>query len=113
MSHVNVVADLHKIGEDLISMNNLVSHLSMECSKRIKCISLNLIGIIHQVTPPDTADLEGIKLSDEETLEIVRIDGICQSLHVSLSHLSGRKQGIIEAASKRAEGGQGNDQTTA
>ena len=102
MSHVSIITDLHKIGMDLININNLVSHLSMECSKRIKCISLNLIGVIHQVVPPSDQDSEGVKLTDAETLEISKLDGICLSLHVSLSHIEDRKQGIIDAAKKRA-----------
>ena len=103
MSSVNVVADLHKIGEDLISMNNLITHLSMETAKRIKVISLNLIGVIHQVVPPDTADLEGLKLTDAETLEICKLDGILSSLNVSVRHIEDRKQGILAAAKKRGQ----------
>ena len=100
MPNVNVVADLHKIGEDLISMNNLITHLSMETAKRIKIISLNLIEIIHQVMPA-AADLDGLKLSDEETLELAKLDGILSSLGVSVRHIEDRKQGIIDAAKRR------------
>jgi len=101
-----LVGQLEAIGEDLLQVGNLVAHLSMEISKRLKIVNQSLAGAIRELTPETVKklDFEAFKhLTEGESLELTKLEEIRLNLAHSWRYLESRRQEIIRAAKGRAE----------
>lgn len=102
MPQINIIPDLQKISEDLISMNNLVSHLSMECSKRIKGISENLVNVIQSIVPSSEL-IDDTYLTEAERNELHALGTTITVSSINLAKIEERRQAIIQAVKTRQQ----------